>query len=103
LRRFDRCREVGAVARAVGGHHGSEPEAAAPVFLQREADEAARVLGHEVDRLGRDEVRRDDEIAFVLAILLVDEDHHAPGLELGDDLREWWRAACVAPREGARF
>jgi hypothetical protein len=28
----------------------------------------------------------EDEIAFVLAILLVDEDHHAAGGQLGDEL-----------------
>ena len=42
--------------------------------------------GHEVDRLGRDVVGGEDEIALVLAIFLVDEDHHAAGGQLGDEL-----------------
>ena len=38
--------------------------------------EAARVHGHEVDRLGRHEVGGEDEVALVLAVLGVDEDDH---------------------------
>ena len=40
---------------------------------------------HEVDRLGRDEVGGEHEVALVLAVLLVDEHDHAAGLEVGDD------------------
>jgi hypothetical protein len=45
----------------------------------------ARVPRHEVDRLRRDEVGGDDDIAFVFAILLVDQDDHAAGLQFSDD------------------
>ena len=44
---------------------------------QRQADQAAGVTGHEVDRVGRGELRRDDEVALVLAVLVVDQDEHA--------------------------
>ena len=40
----------------------------------RQADQAARVLGHEVDLLGRGQLGRDDDVALVLAVLGVDED-----------------------------
>ena len=53
---------------------------------QREADQAAAVLGHEVDRLGRRHLRRDDEVALVLAVLVVDQDEHAAVARLLDDL-----------------
>ncbi len=43
---------------------------------QGEADQAAAVLGHEVDDFRRRHLRRDDEIALVLAILVVDENEH---------------------------
>ena len=42
---------------------------------------------HEIDRLGSDEVRRDDDIALVFAILFVDQHDHAPGLQFGNDQR----------------
>jgi hypothetical protein len=38
------------------------------------------VPGHEVDRLGRDEFGRDDEVALVLAVFFVDQDDHRPAL-----------------------
>src|SRR6185295_1593048 len=44
--------------------------------------EAAAVHGHEVDALGRDRVGGHGEIALVLAILVVDEDHHLAGADL---------------------
>ena len=44
------------------------------------------MLGHEVDRLRRDELGREDQIAFVLAILLVHQDDHAAALDIPDDL-----------------
>ena len=47
------------------------------LLLEREADEAAAVGGHEVDVLGRDGLGRHAEVALVLAVLVVDEDDHA--------------------------
>ncbi len=35
------------------------------------------MLGHEVDNLGGRFLRRDDEIAFVLSVFVVDENEHA--------------------------
>src|SRR5437867_3129373 len=50
----------------------------------READQAAPVLGHEVDRLGRDLLRCDAEIALVLAVGVVDQDHELAGADVRD-------------------
>jgi hypothetical protein len=47
-----------------------------------EADEAAAVAGHEVDGLGGDELGGQGEVALVLAVLVVDHDHHAAGADL---------------------
>ena len=44
------------------------------------------VPGHEADVLGRDQLRRDDEVAFVLAVLVVDDDHELAGFEIRDRL-----------------
>jgi hypothetical protein len=59
---------------------------AASMETVRQADQSAAVLGHEVDGLWRDEVGRQDEIAFVLAVLLVDKDDHAAGGQFGHQL-----------------
>jgi hypothetical protein len=78
--------EVGAVARAVVLHHRPQAEPAGMRFGDRHADQAAAVLGEEVDLVGGDEFRREHEIALVLAILVVDQDHDPAGADLGDDL-----------------
>ena len=47
-----------------------------------QADQAAAVAGHEIDRVRGRQLRRDHEIAFVLAVLVVHENEHAalPGV-----------------------
>ena len=55
-----------------------------PFFGHGQADQAASVLGHEVDRFGSDLFRGEREIAFVFAILVVDDDDHSPGADLFD-------------------
>ena len=42
--------------------------------------------GHEVDRIGRRHLRRDDEVALVLAVLVVDQDEHPAVARFVDDL-----------------
>src|SRR5206468_3083851 len=46
----------------------------AALLGQAQADQTARVGGHEVDRLGGGELRRDREVALVLAVGRVDDD-----------------------------
>ena len=73
------------------GDHLRQIELGEPLFRHRHADQAAAVLGHEVDRLRRDLLRRDGQIAFVLAIFVVDDDDHlavADGLDRVLDRRE---------------
>ena len=74
--RFDRDGERGLVARAVLLAHERQAEFFDAVLGQGQADQAARVAGHEVDRVGRRELRRDNQIAFVFAVLVVDQDEH---------------------------
>ena len=57
--------------------HRRQVQALAHLARHRQADQAARVARHEVDRLGRDEFGREDQVAFVFAVFLVDEDDHA--------------------------
>src|SRR5690606_22770534 len=53
---------------------------------ERQADQPPPVRGHEVDRVGSRHLRRDDEVALVLTVLVVDEDEHATIARLVDDL-----------------
>ena len=63
-------------ARCSVGDHLRQVELVEPLLGHRHADQAAAVLRHEVDRLGRDLLGRDRQVAFVLAILVVDDDDH---------------------------
>ena len=56
---------------------------------------------HEIDRLGSDEVRGDDDIALVFAILFVDQHDHAPGLQFGNDLQVWGKGHVRGQSDGA--
>ena len=76
--------ECGAVARAVAARHGRQTEPLAALPRQRQADQAAAIARHEVDGLGADMVGGQDQVAFVLTLLVVDEDHHAAGRQFGD-------------------
>ena len=54
-----------------------------------------RVRGHEVDRLGRRELRGDHEVALVLAVGVVDDDDEAALADLLDRLLDRWRTGVV--------
>ena len=84
--RLDRDGEGGLVAGAVVAAHQVEPELLDALLGEREADQPLAVGCHEVDRARRRHLRGDDEIALILAVLVVDEDEHAAVLGLVDDL-----------------
>ena len=56
------------------GDHQRQLQLVEPRTLERQADDAARVADHERHLLRRHLLGRDDEVAFVLAILVVDDD-----------------------------
>ena len=101
LARLDRLGEGGAVARVVAAHHRFEPQLVRALLRERQADEAAAVPRHEVDRVGRRHLRGNDEIALVLALLRVDEHDHAPVAHVLEDLGDGGQAAA-ALRDGDR-
>ncbi len=74
--RFDGDGEIRRVARLVGARHQFEMQFRGALLRQRKADQAAPIAGHEVDRLGRRHLRRNDEVALILAVLGVDQDEH---------------------------
>ena len=55
----------------------SRPRRAACGLREGDAQPAAGLADHEVDRRGRDELRRHDEVALVFAVLVVDQHDHA--------------------------
>ena len=77
---------VNAVRCALGvvGDHQREPQLVEPLALDRHADHAARVADHERHRLGRHLLGRHDEVALVLAIGVVDDDHELAPCDGGD-------------------
>ena len=83
--RLDRDGEGGLDAGAVGARHRLQAELVDPLLGQREADQAAAVAGHEVDRVGRRHLRRDDQVALILPVVVVDQDEHPPVARLVDD------------------
>ena len=83
--RLDRDGEGGLVAAAVGAGHRLEAELVGALLGQGEADQPAPVPGHEIDRVRGRHLRRDDEVALIFAVFVVDEDEHAPVARLVDD------------------
>ena len=59
------------IADGAGSH--VEVQSVADFAFHRQAEDAATVADHEIDGFRRGELGSDDEIAFVLAILIIDE------------------------------
>jgi hypothetical protein len=99
LTRLDRDCERGFVQRLVAPGHGAEAELLAALGAERQADQAACLLGHEVDRLGRGELRGHHEVALVLAVFAVAHDHGAPGADVGDRVIDGveWTSHAMGP------
>ena len=72
--------------RLVALGHRLQAELVAAFLGQAEADQPAAVRGHEVDRLGRRELRRDRQVALVLAVGGVDDDHELAVADVLDRL-----------------
>ena len=78
--------------RSVLRRHLPEAQVLQPLLGHGQADQAASVLGHEVDGFGRDLLGGHRQVAFVLAVLVVDDHDHAAGADLlqrGLDIAEW--------------
>ena len=63
--------------RLVAGGHGAQTEGVDAFRGEGDADEPPGLLRHEVDVLGRRELSGHYDVAFVLAVFVVDEDDHA--------------------------
>ena len=77
--RVDADRVCGAIRVEIRFSHCGQAELIDAIAGHREADQPAGLLDHEVDHRGSDELRRADEIPFVLAILVVGNDDELAG------------------------
>ena len=71
--------------RLVVTDHLLQAKLTTAIVGQGQANQAARVADHEVDGFRRDMLGRHDQVAFVLAIFLINQDDHAASLQLRDD------------------
>ena len=78
--------ERGAVRLGVVRHHLRQPQVIQPLARHRHADDAAGVAHKKRDRFRRDLLGRHDQVALVLAILVVHQDHDLAGLDARDDV-----------------
>ncbi len=83
---LDRDRERCLEGRLVLRGHQVQAELVAPVGGQRQADPAARLLGHEVDRRRCRELGGHHEVPLVLPVLVVADDDHPALADLLDRL-----------------
>ena len=100
--RVDRHGEGGLEPRRVLVHDHRDVELVEALPGHRQADQAPSVAGHEVDRVRRDLVGGDGQIAFVLAILVVDHDQHAAAAERLDRLVDGREARAGGGVAGGR-
>ena len=91
--------EPGVEPRAVLRHHQRNLELVEPLRRHRQANQPAAVARHEVDRLGRDLLGGDRQIAFVLAILVVDDDDHLAGANRLDGVLDAGERRAVGLRD----
>ena len=64
--------------RSVVGDLRGQVQFIATLFGERQTDQAARMPGHEIDDFRRDFFRGAHQVAFVLAIFVVNDDDHPP-------------------------
>ena len=98
--RVDADREGGGQLLGVPLGHLGQAELVAALAGERQADQAPAVQGHEVDHLGRDQLGRADEIALVLAVLVVGDDDDLAVAQVVDRLLDGAEgASCIPLRE----
>ena len=92
---LDRHRKRGPVRARVVVRHLRQTQLVRPRLGDRQANQAARVRDHEVDRFRRHVVGGEDDVALVFAVFVIDQHDHAPGADFLDDFLD--------RRNGGRF
>src|SRR5262249_42745150 len=104
--RVDRDRERGAHGCRVVRDHHSDLELVETLAEHRHADQAAAILGHEVDCFGSRLVRGHDEVPLVLPVFVVDDEDDAALPDLLDglvDRREHGHCAPLSASDRCRY
>ena len=86
LGRLNRSREGGRFLVAVAQGHGRQFETLAVFAAQGQANQAASKARHEVDRVRRDVVGCQQQIALVFAVFFIDQNDHASGAQVGHNI-----------------
>ncbi|MCY1450942.1 hypothetical protein D9M71_677830 [compost metagenome] len=86
LGRLDADGEVGLELRGIGLHHRRQAQVGGALAGERQAHQAAAVGDHEVDVRRLDQLGGHDQVAFVLAVFVIDDDHHAAQADVLEDL-----------------
>ncbi len=86
LGRFDRDREIRGLPHVGVADHQRQAQLLAARARERQANEPAPIPRHEIDVFGTHVGRRHDEIAFVLAFLVVENHDHLAGANRRDDV-----------------
>src|SRR5207253_2990908 len=71
-----------AKARSILLRHRPQPQIVRALFRQRQADQPAAILRHKVNRLRSNKLRSQRQVAFILAVLIIDDHDHPPRLDL---------------------
>jgi hypothetical protein len=96
--RVDAHREGGGQLLGVPLGHLGQAELVAALAGEGQADQAPPVQGHEVDRLGRDQLGRADQVTLVLAVLVVRDDDDLAVAQVVDGLVDGAEGAGHAQR-----
>ncbi len=73
--------------RSIVGDLWRQIQFVATLFSERQANQTARVPGHEVDDFGSYFLSRANQVAFILAVFVVHDDDHAPFANVGGGVR----------------
>src|SRR6185437_2126741 len=84
---LDALCEGRAKSRGIFFAHGAQPQMIRAIFRESQANKAASKARHKIDGFRRDELRRQGQVAFVLAIFIVDYDNHPTRTNLFE--RDW--------------
>ena len=80
--RLDALGKCRAKPRSILLRHRPQPQIVRAFFRQRQADQPAAILRHKVDRLGSNKLRSQRQVAFILAVLIIDDHDHPARLDL---------------------
>ena len=97
LGRLDADGKVGVELGGVGLHHRRQAQLRAALAGQRQAHQATGVGDHEVDVGRAHQFGGHDQVAFVLAVLVVDHHHHPPGADFFQQLRDRGEIHACSP------